>query len=85
MWINMLTSIINARWIFHIKKALTLHLLWKDTMQFPLTNVSLLVLGWLVVWCVGGDGWWEQRQHTCEIVIRGYYTESSPINSLDRR
>ena len=68
---------------FTPKKALTLHLLWKDTMQFTLTNVSLLVLAaW---WCVGGDGWWEQRQHTCEIVIRGYYTESSPINSLDRR
>ena len=41
--------------------------------------------GGVVWWCVGGDGWWEQRQHTCEIVTRGYYTESSPINSLDRR
>ena len=41
--------------------------------------------GWL---CVGGDGCLgteAREQHTCEIVIRGYYTESSPINSLDRR
>ena len=40
------------------------------------------------VLCVGGDGWLgteAREQHTCEIVTRGYYTESSPINSLDRR
>ena len=55
----MLTSIRNARLIFHTKKSIsTLHLLWKDTMQLAvlaLTNVSLLVLV-CCVW-VEMDGW----------------------------
>ena len=67
----------NARLIFHTKKSIsTLHLLWKDTMQLALTNVSLLVL----VCCVWVEmDVWEPRRGSSTLVrsLHGVITQKA--------